>query len=150
MICLLLFVISTTFLWFLKLGRNICYLTVVLERLKKSNLTAKPRKCYFGFKEIEYLGYRIGNNKVIAHHDRISDFFLNMTPPVTKKGFHSFLGSVNFYCRLIPNMADKTVKLTIYLKKGIGEPFKFSSYALDEFTSLKKCFVQTLMLEYQI
>ena len=70
-----------------------------------------------------------------------------MTPPVTKKGFRSFLGSVNFYCRLIPNMADKTVKLTIYLKKGIGEPFKFSSYALDEFTSLKKCFVQTLMLE---
>ena len=44
-------------------------------------------------------------------------------------------------------MADKTVKLTSHLKKGIGEPFKLSSDALDEFTSLKKCFVQTPILE---
>ena len=48
---------------------HICHLTVVLERLKKSNLTAKPRKCNLGFKEIEYLGNRIGNNEVIAQHD---------------------------------------------------------------------------------
>ena len=125
---------------------HIQHLTLVLERLRKSNLTAKPQKCNLGFKEIDYLGFRVGNNKIIAKHDRISDF-LNMTPPSSKKGLRSFLGSVNFYRRFIPNMADKTVSLTNYLKKGIKEPFQLSPEALDEFSSLKQCFVNPPILE---
>ena len=47
------------------------------------------------------------------------------------------MGSVNFYRRFVPGMADKTLTLTSYLGKDVKEHFQLSDKALHEFNNLK-------------
>lgn len=108
----------------------------VLDCLRKHGLVAKPSKCFLGFQEITYLGYKVGHNQITPLRDRISAL-LRIDLPTSKKALRSFLGSVNFYRRFIPGMADKTFYLTSLLAKDVQEPLKFSEEATEEFTTLK-------------
>lgn len=43
---------------------HLCRLQAVLDALKEVSLTANPRKFRLGYKEVEYLRYRIGHGPV--------------------------------------------------------------------------------------
>ena len=63
----------------------------VLQRLWKSNLTAKPSKCHFGMKECVYLGHVVGNGQVKLDKEKIVAV-KNYPVPTTKKQVRGFLG----------------------------------------------------------
>ena len=121
-------------------------LKTVLKRLQEYGLTAKPEKCFLGFQEIDYLGYHITREGLGPQQGKVESI-MNMKPPGCKKELRSFLGSLNFYGRLIPNFADKSSNLTNYLKKGSPDSFSLSDKAMGEFTSLKKCLVSPPILK---
>jgi hypothetical protein len=43
----------------------------VLQLLKEQQLYAKPSKCFFGVKEVEYLGHIVSHEGVKVDHNRI-------------------------------------------------------------------------------
>ncbi|XP_068245278.1 uncharacterized protein [Palaemon carinicauda] len=74
----------------------------VLSRLKKSGLTAKPTKCFFGMYSIEYLGHFVGGNKMWPIKDKVEKI-VGAKHPRTKKELRSFLGLCGYYRKFIPN-----------------------------------------------
>ena len=88
----------------------------ILERLQKSNLTAKPNKCQFGMKECVYLGHKIGNGEVKPDQDKISAV-ANYPVPKTKKQVCGFLGLTGYYRKFIMNYAEKAAPLMDLTKK---------------------------------
>jgi hypothetical protein len=74
----------------------------VLERLHTNNLKINLDKCFFGNKEVSYLGFTLtpsgikpGKNKLKAIKDA--------KPPTDVKTIHSFVGLCNFFRTLIKN-----------------------------------------------
>ena len=112
------------------------HLRNVMTCLREHGLVAKPSKCFLGFQEITYLGYKVGHNTITPLGDRISAL-LQLNLPRSKKALRSFWGSVNFYRKFIPNMADKTSCLTSFLAKDVKEPFELTEEATEEFDNLK-------------
>ncbi|XP_068250341.1 uncharacterized protein [Palaemon carinicauda] len=110
----------------------------VILRLQEARLTAKPGKCFLGYEEIQYLGNVINKRGIFLQQDKITAI-LDMPAPTTKKQLRSFIGSVNFYGRFIPNLADKLIHLAKFLKKGSSEKFNFDEDALCKFKELKSC-----------
>ncbi len=47
------------------------HLRLVLEALRKSGLTAKPSKCQWGRRHLDYLGHRVGGGKVAVPEHRV-------------------------------------------------------------------------------
>lgn len=98
---------------------------MVLDRLRTHNLTAKPSKCKFGYKSINYLGFIVDGNFLHTQHSKI-EAILNLPPPTTRKTLRSFLGMVSFYRMFIPQAASLTSALSDLLRKGVREPLTWS------------------------
>lgn len=92
----------------------------VLQRLRYYSLTARPSKCRFGFKSIQYLGFIVDGNTLQPQESKISA--IGQTPPSTEKPLRSYLGMVSFYCMFIPNAASFTSNLSGLLCRGTSEP----------------------------
>ena len=41
------------------------------NRILKSRLTVKPFKCFFSFNSIDFVGHRVGNDKISTFDDQI-------------------------------------------------------------------------------
>nr|XP_027217520.1 uncharacterized protein LOC113810035 [Penaeus vannamei] len=108
----------------------------VLKRLREHNLTAKPSKCRFGFKSIEYLGFILDGNYLHPKLDKI-EAILNLPPPCTKKTLRSFLGLISFYRMFIPQAASLTSSLSDLLRKNVREPLKWTDELTKVFEQLK-------------
>ena len=135
-----IFVISSS--W----EKHLLDLETVLKRLQEYGLTAKPEKCSLGLHEVDYLGYRITKDGLKPQEGKVITM-RNLRPPGWKKELRSFLGSLNFYGRLIPNLADNSCNLTNYLKKGSPDSFTLNDMAMKEFNFLKECLVSPPILK---
>ena len=74
-----------------------------LERLRVGNLTAKPSKCFIGFKSLECLRHIAGDENCHRKSHSYSEI-------CTAYSYHqgtgrSFLGLVGFYRKFIPNFS---------------------------------------------
>ena len=111
-------------------------LTLALDRLRQHGLTARPRKCNLGFQEINYLGFRVGNNQICPNVERVKAIQI-LEPPKTKKQLRSFLGMISFYRRFLPNLSTVTAKLTDLLRKGAKEPIQWGQEDKSLFEQVK-------------
>ncbi|XP_061920399.1 uncharacterized protein LOC133661276 [Entelurus aequoreus] len=89
----------------------------VLESLRRAGLTANPAKCAVGRREVQYLGYHLGEGQVRPQIDKTAAVAACPTPK-TKKEVRQFLGLVGYYRRFIPRFADLTSPLTDLTRKG--------------------------------
>ena len=87
------------------------HITVILQRLKKAGLTAKPGKCRFGMAECSYLGYRLGNGHVKVERSKV-EAVSAFPVPKTKKDVRSFLGLTGYYRKFMPQYATIATPLT--------------------------------------
>jgi len=118
----------------------------VLKRLREHNLTAKPSKCRFGFKSIEYLGFILDGNYLHPKLDKI-EAILNLPPPCTKKTLRSFLGLISFYRMFIPQAASLTSSLSDLLRKNVREPLKWTDELTKVFEQLKAALASKSVLK---
>ena len=78
----------------------------VLSALSSAGLTANPTNCEWGGRQMLYLGHMVGSGKLSVPRDR-AEAMANFQWPVTKRGLRSFLGSVSYYRRFIPRIAER-------------------------------------------
>ncbi len=83
---------------------HIEHLTSVFERLKSVNPKLNASKCHFFKKNLKYLGFIIGSNRIIADPDKTEA--INSYPaPKNPKSLRTFLGLNRFYCCFVQNYA---------------------------------------------
>ena len=108
----------------------------VLGILKEASLSARPSKCYFAFKDIEFLGHFVGKGKLMVNPEilkRIQD----TERPTTKKQIRSFLGLTGYYRKFVPHYAEVALPLTDLTKKGQPEKVKWDTQQESAYRSLK-------------
>lgn len=95
-------------------NKNLC---IVLEALRRHNLKVEPTKCQILKREIKFLGHTVDEKGIRPTTDNISTI-REMAVPTTVKGVRSFLGTVNFYGKFIPQIAHTRKPLNNLLKKN--------------------------------
>ena len=117
----------------------------VLERLRANGLFAKPEKCSFHQKEIEYLGFIVSPSGVKMDPQKVSAI-LDWPELSSVHDIQVFLGFANFYRRFIKGYSKVTNPLTSLLKKG--RRFHFGDAARQAFNQLKTAFTSAPILAH--
>ena len=114
---------------------HISTLKKVISRLREFGLTVKPSKCKFGFKNINYFGFNIGEGEIRPQSVKIRDL-LETEMPRNKKALRSFLGLVSFYRKFVPNLSELTSGLSDLLRKDVREPLEISPQNEENFRKI--------------
>ena len=91
-------------------------LRLVLHRLKENNMTLNPAKCIFRVSECTMLGHRITRNGISPMEEK-TKAIVDMPVPKDITALRSFLGSVNYLMKFLPNLADVNRPLRELLHK---------------------------------
>ena len=93
------------------------HLTIILQQLRKANLTVKPQKCQLGMAECVYLGHVVGRGVVRPELSKV-EVIQAFTQPTTKKQVRAFLGITGYYRKFISNYSTVAAPLTDLTKKN--------------------------------
>ena len=88
-----------------------------LKKLDSDNLRINLPKWHFAKQEISWLGYNITQSGISPLETKTSSI-LSLQPPNTHKKLCSFLGSVHYICKFIPNLAQLCHPLRPLLRKS--------------------------------
>ena len=86
------------------LTRNI---RAVFKCIRQAGLKLTIEKCYFGVKQVEFLGRAISSEGVSPQSHKIKNFLNKLRFPKSKKALLRCLGFVNCYRNYIPRLAGK-------------------------------------------
>lgn len=115
----------------------------MLKALRQNNLKIEPSKCNILHTEIKYLGHFICQDGIKPTGDNIKAI-KDMKTPKTIRDVRSFLGTVNFYGKFIPNIAEKRKPLNELLKKNVK--FIWSAECEKAFEELKNFLISEPLL----
>ena len=89
----------------------------VLTRLETANVRLKRNKCHFMLPSVEYLGHRISAQGLQPSIEKVQA--INKAPaPMNVSQLKSFLGSLNYYCKFLPNLSSTLAPLYKLLQKN--------------------------------
>jgi hypothetical protein len=106
----------------------------VIQLLKEQQLYAKPSKCFFGVREVEYLGHIVSHEGVKVDPNNIKammDWFI----PKTLNNLRGFLRLIGYYRKFVQNYGRITTPLTTLTKK---DAFSWTPEATKAFEQLKE------------
>ena len=101
----------------------------LLHRINEKGLRCRYEKCVFAQPYVEYLGHLLSNKGIAKGHK--VDALKEMSPPTGVPSLRSFLGSVQFYGKFLPNLSTVTEPLHRLTRKevrwnwGISEHMAF-------------------------
>ena len=105
----------------------------LLTRLNDKGLSCRRDKCQFAQPSVEYLGHTL-SAEGISKGSKV-EAVLKMAPPTDISSLKSFLGSVQFYGKFIPNLASMAEPLYRLTKKTT--PWKWEEEEQATFEQLK-------------
>ena len=108
----------------------------VFKCLRRADLTLKLAKCRFGLNQVEYLGYVVGDGRILPNPKKI-EAVLHYKQPVMKTDVKAFLGLAGYYRKFVPQYASISAPLTELLKKGKPELVQWTSRCKETFQTLK-------------
>ena len=121
------------------------YLIEVLDMLKKAGLTLNLKKCRFGMKKVEYLGYVLGEG-VIQPGERKIRAIAEFPSPRNVHEVRRFMGLASFFRRFVPKFAQVAMPITDQLKAK--KIFEWTSDQETAFNLIKKNLVQRPTLRF--
>lgn len=108
-------------------------LQALLQRLQDKGLRCNLEKCCFAQSSVEYLGHTLSRDGISKGHK--VNAVLQMPPPKDVSTLRSFLGSVQFYAKFIPNLSSRTEPLTRLTRKDT--PWRWGTKEQTTFQELK-------------
>lgn len=118
----------------------------LFTRLRRTQLTAKPKKCSIAYRSLECLGHFVGDERLKPLPDKVRAIEIAERPH-TKKQVRSFLGLVGFYRKFIPNFASIALPLTDSTKKGLPNQVSWTSAHELAFETLKRALIASPILK---
>jgi hypothetical protein len=112
----------------------------VLQLLKEQQLYAKPSKCFFGVKEVEYLGHIVSHEGVKVDPNNIKAM-MDWSIPKILKNLRGFLGLTGYYHKFVRNYGRIETPLMTINKK---DTFSWTLDTTKAFEQLKEVIVRTL------
>jgi hypothetical protein len=106
----------------------------VLQLVKEQKLYAKPSKCFFGVKEVEYLGHIVSHEGVKVDPNMIKSI-MDWTIPKTLKNLRGFLGLIGYYYKFVQHYGRIETPLTTLTKK---DSFSWTPEETKSFEQLKE------------
>ena len=107
-----------------------------METLKQHGLTLNEAKCQINMSQMTFMGHYLSGKGIGPTQEKVKA--INQArQPKNAQEVRSFLGSVNFCCRYIPNMATISEPLRRLTQKGAQ--FKWGSEQAQSFKALKEC-----------
>src|SRR6218665_3875694 len=106
------------------------------ERVRRANLTLKPKKCQIGFSSVDFLGHTVSNNRISPKEEAVEKI-VELPRPKTKKQIRSFLGAINYYRDFIPECGKITQPLTELTKKSAKNVVDWNPKLEKAFQELK-------------
>ncbi|XP_030838443.1 uncharacterized protein K02A2.6-like [Strongylocentrotus purpuratus] len=91
-------------------------LAEVMTRLAKHNLTLNEAKCTFAASDIDFLGYHVTADGLTPTLDNVAAI-RTLPAPTNVKELASFLGTMNFYRKFVPQYAEIAEPLQKLLRK---------------------------------
>jgi hypothetical protein len=114
----------------------------VLKLLKEKELYAKPSKCFFRVKEVEYLGHILSHEGVKVDPNKIKAM-MEWPIPKTLKNIRGFLGLIGYYRKFVRNYGRIETPLMTLTKK---DEFSWTLEATQAFERLKEVMCKALVL----
>jgi transposase InsO family protein len=105
----------------------------LLQRLNDKGLRCRLETCKFAQPSVEYLGHLL-SHRGIAKGPK-ADALLQMPPPTDVSGLKSFLGSLQFYHKFLPNLATVTEPLHELTRNEVE--WRWGALQQNAFTTLK-------------
>ena len=90
----------------------------VLRRLRKANLKAKPSKCQFGRKRVDYLGHVVSPQGLSPQEEKVRAV-RDFPRPQNVEGIRSFVNLAGYYRRFVANFSAIAKPLFHLLKKDV-------------------------------
>ena len=106
----------------------------VIQLLKEQQLHAKPSKCFFGVKEVEYLGHIVSHECVKVDPNKIKSM-MDWPIPKTLKNLIGFFGLTGYYCKFVRHYGRIETPLMKLTKK---DAFSWTPEASKSFEQLKE------------
>ena len=107
----------------------------VVYALCSHGFTIKPTKCVWAARSVEYLGFEVGEGKLSVPEARVHSIN-SITQPQTIQQLRSFLGTVGYYRRFIPQFANHSSILTPATVMGMPKHVPWSPSMSDAFLQL--------------
>ncbi|KAL5526401.1 hypothetical protein ACEPAF_8124 [Sanghuangporus sanghuang] len=118
-------------------------LAEVLRRLREADFFCKPEKCYFGKKELDYLGFVVNQSGMQMDPYKVKA--VQEWPDLSsKRDIRKFIGFANFYRKFIEGFAKIARPLT-ELMSG-KKTFTWGERQQESFRKLKEAFTTAPML----
>ena len=110
-------------------------LLLIFERLQKFGLRVNVKKCVFFADELEFCGHVIDRNGLHTSKSKIQAI-MEAPVPENVSQLRAFLGTVNYYCRFLANLASILNPLYELLKDG--QSWIWSSKCEQAFCKVKE------------
>ena len=117
----------------------------MLRTLRGAGLTAKPSKCQWDRKTLEYLGHEVGDGQYSIPNTRVI-LLQEYARPTTKKQLRSFLSMIGYYTSFIANFANHSAKLTSATSSKAPIKVVWTDQMNKAFESLKEAVCKTATL----
>ncbi|CAN6708067.1 unnamed protein product [Malus baccata var. baccata] len=125
------------------LEEHVEHLRIVFKTLREHELYVKKEKCSFATKEVEFLGHKINEGKLMMEKGKIKAI-QEWEPPTKVLTLRSFLGLANYYQRFIKGYSAIAAPLTDLLKKN--KAWEWTDRCQEAFERLKKALMEEPVL----
>jgi hypothetical protein len=121
---------------------HVRHIDMVIHLLKEQQIYAKPSKCFFGVKKVEYLGRIVSHECVKVDPNKIKTM-MDWPIPKTLKNLRGFLCLIGYYRKFVRNYGRGATPLTALTKKDV---FSWTSEEIQAFEQLKETMCKSLVL----
>ena len=125
---------------------HIRVLDELMNRLQQANLIARPTKCVFAAKSVEFFGHQVGFDWITVNDDNLEKIRMAQRP-TTKKEVRSFLGLVNYYRAHILLCAAISAPLSDHTRKGQPNKVQWGEAQERAFLTLQKRLLKKPILQ---
>jgi hypothetical protein len=124
---------------------HLSILETVFSRINLAKLTIKPSKCFFGYKDLAFVGHKVSTGTIQPHPDKFAEI-QEALAPTTKRQVRSFIGLIGHYRRFVPNFSTIAVPLTDLTKNGLPNKVIWEDVQERSFQHLKSMLMQDPIL----